>query len=85
MFRRDPRRWLIFEEGTTVRVWLRRTPSLAEWEGILEALHAYLPRARKVALEGPGWESTSGRAVVQVLEEELPEADVQLVVRALVG
>ena len=85
MFRRDPRRWLIFEEGTTVRVWLRRNPSLAEWEGILEALQAYLPRARKVVLEGPGWESTSGQAVVRVLEEELPVADVQLVVRALVG
>jgi hypothetical protein len=81
---RSPR-WLIFEEGCTIRIWMERSPSLSEWEDLLETLQAYLPRANKVALEGRGWESESGRAVVRVLEDELPDAGVRLAVRALVG
>ena len=64
---------------------MERPPSLAEWEDLLETLQAYLPRANKVVLEGRGWESESGRAVVRVLEDELSEAGVRLAVRALVG
>jgi len=79
------RRWLLFEEGCSIRIWIERPPSLAEWEDLLETLQAYLPRANKVVLEGRGWESESGRAVVRVLEDELQEAGVRLAVRALVG
>jgi hypothetical protein len=78
-------RWLIFEEGCTIRIWMERSPSLAEWEDMLETLQAYLPHANKVVLEGRAWESESGRAVVRALQDELPEAGVRLAVRALIG
>ena len=79
------RRWLIFEEGCSVRIWIERPPSLAGWEDLLETLQAYLPRVNKVVLEGRGWESESGHAIVRALEDELPDAGVRVAVRALVG
>jgi hypothetical protein len=77
--------WLLFEEGCSVRIWLERTPSLADWEDILDAIQAYLPRANKVVLEGRGWESNAGRAIVRALDEELEPIGVTVAARALVA
>jgi hypothetical protein len=77
--------WLLFEEGCSVRIWLERTPSLAGWEEMLDAIQAYLPQANKVVLEGRGWETEAGRAMVRALEDELEPAGVTLAARALVA
>ena len=78
-------RWLLFEEGCSVRIWADRAPSLADWEDILETLQAYLPRANKVVLDGRGWETEAGCAIAVALEEELAPAGVRVVTRALVA
>jgi hypothetical protein len=77
--------WLLFEEGCSVRIWLERTPSLASWEEMLDAIQAYLPQANKVVLQGRGWETEAGRAIVRALEDELQPAGVTVAARALVA
>jgi hypothetical protein len=77
--------WLLFEEGCSVRIWLDRTPSLAGWEDLLDAIQAYLPRANKVVLEGRGWETEAGHAIMHALEEELKPAGIMVAARVLVA
>jgi hypothetical protein len=77
--------WLLFEEGCSVRIWLDRTPSLAGWEDLLDVIQAYLPRANKVVLEGRGWETGAGRAIMHALEEELRPAGITVAARVLVA
>jgi hypothetical protein len=66
-------RWIVVPEDGTVHVRIEGTPTLEEWDELLDTLHAHVLEADVVVLSGRGWSSRFAREMAEVLADVLAD------------